>query len=313
MRELYAVSEVAGRSILLLYESRDKKLKALKIEPVIRENENESLILFYTCSREGPCFIRIEGSLEDFDVEIINAGHTKCLDKRFRNSFEEFHTSYLLKDKEWYSTPEFKPRANGTETNIFSLCSQLIYGDKETAVAIRELVTMHVTTDDFRDVYKQFVDVEAYLKNEYRTIMAIPDEKKRKQKNDCLTEKAFKKHLATWEFLTLEDFIAIASVYNTEVFVLPNENTGEKLFLPICGNFMFVFKSPLVFKQVSKVGFQGGLQDRECPCLTDIPKLRGNFPICDDEIDLHRLKKLGNKNYTSIIHVYYLFLLLLEI
>jgi hypothetical protein len=232
--------------------------------------------------------------MEDFDVDIINAEHTKCLDKRFRNNFEDFQTSYLLRDREWYSTTEFRPRANGTGTNIFSLCSQLIYGDKETAVAIRELVTMHVTADDFRDVYKQFVDVEAYMKTEYDAMMAIQDEKKRKQKLDSLTEKAFKKHLASWEFLTLGDFIAIASVYNTEVFALQNENRGENLFLPICGYFIFVFRSPLVFKQISNVWYQGGWGD-ECPCLADIPEIRGKFPICDDDIDVQRLQKLGKK------------------
>lgn len=295
IRELYAVSEITGRSILLVYENGDKALKALQIEPVIQENDkNELLILLFTYCGEEPCFMRIKGcitDLRDFDVEIVNANHIKCLDKRFRNSFKDLQTSFLLKEK-------LIQESIGAGTNIFSLCGQLIYGDKEIAVGIKELVTMHVTADDFREVYKQFVDVEAYTpKDEYSAVTAISNEKKKEQKFASLAEKAFKKHLTTWESLTHEDLIAIASVYNIEVYVLTNKDKGEKLFLPISGNYMFVFESPFVFQQISKVLFKGRLQDRECPCLRDRPKLLGNFPIMDDDIDLHRLRKLGKRLY----------------
>ncbi|XP_061169289.1 uncharacterized protein LOC133178587 [Saccostrea echinata] len=310
LREIYAVSEIIETVIFLLFEGEDGTMKALKIQSVIRENDADQppLVLLLITNTECPCFQRIEGNVADLKrlhIEIINANHTECLDKRFRNNFKDLQRNFMLVGEDNDSSSKLAREHFESKTNIFSLCSQIIYGNKDYAQAVRECVKMHMEGDDFREVYLQFVDVKSYVtKHEYTAMETISDTGKKEKVLAKLTKEAFEKHLTEWQCFTLEDFFAIASVYNVEVFVIPvqkeqttskNDNKGTKLFLPICGSYLYAFKTPFVFQKISEILFKGNLNDHDCLCCMRAPDVCGNFPIINDEIDLRRLQKLDIK------------------
>ncbi|XP_062585211.1 uncharacterized protein LOC134246881 [Saccostrea cucullata] len=312
LREIYAVCEIINTIIFLLFEGHDNTIKAWKIQPVIRENETEKqpLILLFISHTEGLCFQRIEVNvdyLDGLDIETINANHAECLDKRFRNDFKDLQGNFKLRGQDNFtSSIELTEEQITPKTNVFSLCSQIIYGNKVYAQAVKECVKMHMEQEDFRDVYMHFVDVKSYVsEDEYNGMESISDSKRKEKFRSKLMKKAFEKHLKRWQYFTIEEFFAIASVFNIEVFVMPvqtegtlseNDTKGTKFFLPICGSYLFTFKTPLVFQKRYDESYKAILVDQECLCLTSVPEVFGNFPIVNDEIDLRRVKKLDIKS-----------------
>ncbi|XP_062609269.1 uncharacterized protein LOC134271018, partial [Saccostrea cucullata] len=310
LRELYAVCEIINTNIFLLFEGKDNTMKAWQIQPVIRENETKTqpLILLLITHTEEPCFQHIKGNahLDGLDIETINANHTECLDKRFRNDFKDLQINFMLRREDNYaSTTEPTGEQGKPKTNVFSLCSQIVYGNKDYAQAVKECIKMHMEEEDFREVYMHFVDVKSYVtEKEYNAMENISDSGKKEKMRAELIKKAFEEHVNKWQSFTLEEFFAIASVYNIEVFVMPvqtertpKHNTkGTKFFLPICGSYLFTFKTPFVFQKCYDESYKAILVEQECLCLTSKPEVFGNFPIINDEIDLRRVKKLDIKS-----------------
>ncbi|XP_062585230.1 uncharacterized protein LOC134246897 [Saccostrea cucullata] len=309
LREIYAVSEIINSDIFLLFEGGDKTIKALQIRSVIRENDADKapLILLLILKTKYSCFQRIKGNVADLeilDIEVINANHTECLDKRFRNDFKDLQGNFMLVGENNSTSLKLAEENLKSKTNIFGICSQIIYGNKDDVLAVKECVKMHMEGEDFREIYTQFVDVKSYVADEYTAMESITDEEKKEKVLAKLTKEAFEKHLTEWRSFTLEDFFAIASVYNVEVFVIPvqkeqtiskNDSKGTKLFLPICGGYLFTFKTPFIFQKISETLFKGRFSATDCLCNMSAPEVCGNFPMLNDEIDLKRKQKLDIK------------------
>lgn len=280
LRECYAVSEAISRKVVLIYECRREGLRAIEIEPVIREmgKDDKPLILFirlqgFRCSEIH--IVQVDDTIESLigrGLLITNKGHSKCLDKRFRNNFDMFY-HFLLDKEEYISSPN---SMREEKTNMCYRFSQIIYGNETDAKYIKELIKTHMMNDEFMQVYMQ-----------------LAEEK-------ILTKKLFEKRFTEWNSADKVDLFAFASVFNAEIYVvLPKDVEGKEeanLYLPICGGYLYKFTSPLVFKRKrgrTCKAFEISFEDTVCQCYRNTPDIAGQFPIANNTIDLDRIRTLG--------------------
>lgn len=94
LREFYAISEIISRTVIVMHKCKEGKIRGVQIEPMIRETEDDRsmpLILLLTLEEEFIHVIKSDKNIDEIykDDFIINIGHARCLDKRFRNNFDD--------------------------------------------------------------------------------------------------------------------------------------------------------------------------------------------------------------------------------
>lgn len=307
LREFYAISEIISRNVIIMHEFEEGKL-GIQIEPMIRGTEDESsvpLILLLTFEEECIHVVKSDESIDHLKsdgLKITNAGHTRCLDKRFRNNFDDLQ-NFLLTD-ELPCTSIFSTEALNTSsevvssdetTNLFRLFGMMIYGSEGNEKNIKDLLKSHMELQDFRHTYMKQV--------EYEKEVVTGDKKKQERELQKRMEEAFKKHLNSWKSVEIVDFFALASVFNVKVFVVPpSENKTPSLYLPICGSYLYTFKSSFIFQSTPNRQFFDIFFERiECLCFQKTPEITGQFPVYNNKIDLDRIQKLGKFSFLNAL------------
>lgn len=243
LREFYAICEVISRNVIIMHELEEGGKVGILIEPLISGTEydrNMPLILLLTFREECIHVIKSDESIEHLEsdgVMITNAEHSKCLDRRFRNNFDDLQ-NFLLKIDELpctlnFSTEDLNTSSDET-TNLFRLFGMMIYGSAGNEKDIKVLLKSHMEQSHYRDTYMKQV--------KYDKEAVAGDKKKQERELQKRMEEAFKEHLNCWKSAEIVDFFALASVFNVQVFVVsPNGSNTPRLYLPICGNYMYTF------------------------------------------------------------------------
>lgn len=298
LRECYAVSEVISRSVVLMYECEEEGIIGIEIEPVIREKNDENdtpLILFLSFDGENAHFIRCDGNIDRFidcGLTIINRRHSKCLDKRFRNNFDILRYFLLKKECLSFSKSSYSDVSSVDVTNMFDLFAQIIYGTQTNESDVKDFIKTHVETDDIIQVYMQLVNVEENISENVKK-----NEKNAEKLGKKLSKELFRKQLTDWKSADTVHLFALASVFNAEIYVVSPDNASGRedsnLYLPICGSYLYIFESPLVFKMIKgSTSFEINFEE-ECQCCRKTPEIIGQFPIANNTIDLDRIRSLG--------------------
>lgn len=296
LRELYAISEIISRNVIVLHKCKDGKIRGVQIEPMIRETEDDKsmpLILLLTLEEEIIHVIKSDRKIDHLNKDgfIKNARHARCVDKRFRNNFDDLQ-NFLFDAEEINSCATNYPQEvmetfSGEVTNLFLLIGKLIYGSEENEKDVQCLLKNHMEVQEFRPVYMQHVNVEENVATENKSNQESTLKKR--------IEEEFKQHLTGWKTAEIVDFFAIASVFNLQVYVVfPNGNKKPNLYLPICGSYLYTFKSPLIFQnRENEQLFKVNIEDLKCPCFQKTPEIVGQFPVYNDDFDIDRVNKLG--------------------
>lgn len=161
----------------------------------------------------------------------------------------------------------------------------MIYGSAGNENDIKVLLKSHMEQSHYRDTYMKQV--------KYNKEAVAGDKKKQERELQKRMEEAFKEHLNCWKSAEIVDFFALASVFNVQVFVVsPNGSNTPRLYLPICGNYMYTFKSSFIFERTSDEQlFDIFLERIECLCLQNTPEITGQFPVYNNKIDLDNIQK----------------------
>lgn len=128
------------------------------------------------------------------------------------------------------------------------------------------------------------------------------DKKKQERELQKRMEEAFKEHLNCWKSAEIVDFFALASVFNVQVFVVsPNGSNTPILYLPICGNYMYTFKSSFIFERTpGKQLFDMFFEPIECLCFQRTPEITGQLSVYNNKIDLDSIQKYSKFTFLKM-------------
>lgn len=311
LREFYAISEIISRTVIVMHKCKEGKIRGVQIEPMIRETEDDRsmpLILLLTLEEEFIHVIKSDKNIDEIykDDFIINIGHARCLDKRFRNNFDDLQKFLFDADEITCASnypQEVMETFSGEVTNLFLLFGKLIYGSEENEKDVQCLLKNHMEVQEFCPVYMQHINVGENVETE------------KKSNQEKRIEEEFKQHLTGWKTAEIVDFFALASVFNVQVFVVSlNGNKKPNLYLPICGSYLYTFNSPLIFENTTnRQLFKVNIEDLKCPCFQKAPEIFGQFPVCNNDFDIDRINKLGECKFENIEFSPPLFLNLVKI
>lgn len=303
LREFYAICEVISRNVIIMHELEEGGKVGILIEPLISGTEydrNMPLILLLTFREECIHVIKSDESIEHLEsdgVMITNAEHSKCLDRRFRNNFDDLQ-NFLLKINELpctlnFSTEDLNTSSDET-TNLFRLFGMMIYGSAGNEKDIKVLLKSHMEQSHYRDTYMKQV--------KYNKEAVAGDKKKQERELQKRMEEAFKEHLNCWKSAEIVDFFALASVFNVQVFVVsPNGSNTPILYLPICGNYMYTFKSSFIFERTpGKQLFDMFFEPIECLCFQRTPEITGQLSVYNNKIDLDSIQKYSKFTFLKM-------------
>lgn len=301
LRELYAISEFMEQKLILLRVTDDAgTLSGFHIRPIVREMSPKAAIIILVTFVNGEPYFRLlqgeERNLGKCSVNFINANHESCLDKRFRNSFHELDTSFVLKKIDGFSVfsseaLDFTTISSETEaTNIFIVFSQLLYGTECMEDFVKDCVTSHMKSPEFYEMYQNLACLDEFEK-EKKWFNKLPEGKEKEFQLSKLRNKALDIHLQQWDSFSVGDFFAISSVFNVEIYV--ERGQEHSLFLPICSSYFEIFTSPIYVKQVSNDTLSLLFSDKQCSCVRQKPVIPGHFPIYQDAMEDYVMKRIG--------------------
>ncbi|XP_061169296.1 uncharacterized protein LOC133178591 isoform X2 [Saccostrea echinata] len=300
LRELYAVSELLEQRIILLKITDDcETVSGFYISPILREtSKTEKIMLLLTFVDGEPYFQHLEGEegkLTMCPVTLLNENHDMCLDKRFKNSFQELNASFILKQVERLNISNLEEAmatitiSETEKTNIFVVLSQLVYGSECMEEFVKDHVIAHMKSDEFYEIYQAFVCLDKF-EEEKKAIDRLPEGKAKETNLSDLRKKAFHFHLEQWDTVSIVDFFAVASVFNVQIYVKKGKCN---LFLPTCSSFSKIFSSPIYLEQASNSALIPLLDSNNCSCVCRKPLIPGRLPVYQEMIEDFIMKRLA--------------------